>query len=376
MCGLVGVAGDLSHKEVSAFRDLVRFDTVRGAHSTGIASIGGDKTEAPAMMKATIPGWDFFDMLKDTHSVVNAAKHVIFGHNRHATKGVINKANAHPFFVEDTILGMHNGTLTEHESKKFIDDWSSYGTDSEAALTSLATRGEIETLSNIVGAWAFVWYNYDDNTLNFTRNDQRPLHIAVSKDSKIIFWSSEYYMLLSAMARNGINTSDYSITLLEPLKLCSFEMPDNLRGAFPKPKIYTYKEKKGWSVTRPPHQPPKRLPPPKAANSTTPHGSIGNDRKVVNITQYRQAEALQAILMPPAWIDGKEWSWKTANGDPILSETMAQDYVRNCHCAVCGSKIDAAERWRVFPGKTFVCETCAEDNTEVLDVLTQGGITA
>lgn len=378
MCGLVGVAGNLFAKHVNAYKDLLRFDTVRGAHSTGIAAIGSDKTVEPEIIKSTLNGWDFLDMVKGVGAVVNPQAQILFGHNRHATKGKINKANAHPFYVNDSLVGMHNGTLEEFQCKKFIKDWSDFGTDSEAALNSFSVNGEIETLRELTGAWAFVWYNYLDNTLNFTRNDKRPLWLGIHKSGSTIFWSSELWMMKSAIARNECGLDEYTFHNVESCTLVSYNVPEKNNEAFVKPKVYKYKEK----VVRP-FQP--TYPTPSAArpanmqalpNPETVRGIVAPGGDIIDISKYRQLEALVEILKPKAWKAGNEWVWRDEFGITIVDEGSLTTYVKGESCSTCGAHIDPAERWRVFPGKVFVCENCAEDADGVAEMLQEAGVQA
>ena len=39
MCGLVGVLGNITHKEEKAFHELLIVDVLRGKHSTGVAMV-------------------------------------------------------------------------------------------------------------------------------------------------------------------------------------------------------------------------------------------------------------------------------------------------------------------------------------------------
>jgi glutamine phosphoribosylpyrophosphate amidotransferase len=233
MCGLVGIAGNLFKSDVDVFNEMLIADTFRGIHSTGVAAVSVNKAYAPSILKSTVPGWEFVTENSRYKDVVDNTAHILIGHNRHATVGGITKSNAHPFYVNDSIVGAHNGTLT---NRLKIHDQSSFGTDSEAALNMMAVKSELETLQTIQGAWAFVWYNYTTNTLNFTRNSQRTLAIARSKNMTRLAWASEGDMLRWVLGRDKRNRNEWEdVHELEPNKIVSFEVPakavDPLREA-------------------------------------------------------------------------------------------------------------------------------------------------
>lgn len=374
MCGLVGIAGDLEYKDREVFKQLLIADTFRGVHSTGIAALPANKEFAPDILKATVPGWDFVDF-KAFDSITSVASHAWFGHNRHATRGEINKANAHPFFVEDDLIGMHNGTL-QHASRQFLTDMNEFGTDSEAALTSFVTRGTKKTLENIVGAWAFVWYDYRDNSLNFTRNDQRPLSIAVSKDSKKIWWASEAGMLKWVLGRKNIK--DFKVYNLEPLHVVSYTMPETVRGEFKKPRVFEYEEKKpffGGGVGQ------RAVARPQGNAVTGHHGTphqTASDQNFISLSEYKTLAGIKNVLFPEGWDSDKldDWVFFDGYGNALATPEEQERFASNKECSLCGSPIDpTGERWRAFPNDVFVCESCAE-SPDVDQTLFHSGVTA
>lgn len=374
MCGHVGIAGNLRLVDIEIFQQMLIADTFRGVHSTGVAAIDVDKQYQPEIVKYPVPAWDFLEF-KGAGSIINVHAQILMGHNRHATMGEVNKANAHPFLVQDSLVGAHNGTLHKHSSKKFITDWDDFGTDSEAALNSFATRGEVETLQNIGGAWAFVWYNYLDNTLNFTRNDQRPFAYAYDPDNpERIYWASEVEMLRWILHRNGqLGSGNKGVRLftLNPLRVVSFKVPGTYKENFDaEPKVYPYEELEvptygqwfqGYEKQKKPKQPSQ----PRAIA----------DNRIDTAIKFKGIEAIDQVLFPTGWKAGDDWLHVDDRGMAIIGEDARLSFVKNAECACCGAKIEADERWRVFPHKTFVCEQCAE-STETAEILYNGGVTA
>src|SRR5690606_8536689 len=108
MCGLVGVAGNITSVSDKIFRTLLILDTVRGEHSTGVAAVRRNTEEVYLAKQLGNPFELFNDKRYDT--AINSINKVIIGHNRFATRGAVNKANAHPF-ENDLVVGAHNGTL-------------------------------------------------------------------------------------------------------------------------------------------------------------------------------------------------------------------------------------------------------------------------
>ena len=228
MCGLVGVAGDLYKSHVDAFTDLLWCDTLRGSDSTGVASIF-NSGEVKYIKKLGTPV-ELFDSYGFKDVVAMNAKCII-GHNRSATVGGRSRSNAHPF-IFDSIVGAHNGTV-DHASKMRMEDGGQFGTDSEAIFNNIDKHGIDETIPKLDGAWCLVFYNDEDKTINFIRNDKRPLTYAFSKDRKQLFWASEAGMLMWILHRNNIDVEKH-VSLREDT-LHSFTLPKAYQAKFEDP---------------------------------------------------------------------------------------------------------------------------------------------
>jgi len=197
-CGIVGAAGVLNNKEKDAVRDLLIMDALRGKHSTGLIAVN-KAGEATYAKKAVTP-YDFLDMASVYKKFNAFDNRVLVGHNRYATKGAINNTNAHPFSHGD-ITGVHNGTIRKQHR---LVDHKDFEVDSENIIHSLNKVGEDETVKNLEGAYALVWWNNKEQRLKFLRNSERPLFFTASEDAKTIYWASEKYMLKAALHRNGL----------------------------------------------------------------------------------------------------------------------------------------------------------------------------
>jgi len=144
---------------------------------------------------------DFSDVLAGNHRL-------LMGHCRASTKGETIRKNAHPFMFEN-IIGTHNGTLSNRTHSEF-EGYKKLGTDSECIFAEIENSGIEETVKKFRGPWstnteqcedayALVWFNASENSLNMLRNRERPLYYAFDKDKKTLFYSSEACHLAAAM---------------------------------------------------------------------------------------------------------------------------------------------------------------------------------
>lgn len=210
MCGLVGIAGNISLKEEMFMKRLLVLDYFRGTDSTGLAAIR--ENGSTNLAKAAVNPLTFFDM-KTFETALNGYQSKVFlGHNRAATLGKVNDANAHPYQYGE-ITGAHNGTLDrtswqrlEHESGTVTN------TDSAAVFACINEIGIDATIplmekgrTSQTGAWALTYYNKVNDTMCFIRNSHRPLWYGFSKDRKRMYWASEWEFLDAAgkMAKRG-----------------------------------------------------------------------------------------------------------------------------------------------------------------------------
>jgi hypothetical protein len=123
---------------------------------------------------------------------------------------VINHYNTHPFEF-DHITGAHNGTL-DYQSQKRLEEaiGEKYPVDSQTMIAAIAKLGIEETISlceegatSSDGAWALVWYDAMDNSLNFLRNKHRPMWYAFNEELDRIFWGSEHEIINAAVKTSG-----------------------------------------------------------------------------------------------------------------------------------------------------------------------------
>lgn len=212
MCGLVGIAGDLHFADEFIMKRLLLADYFRGPDSTGLAAI---RTNGEAhVAKLSSNPIDLFGMTKFNSALNGNQSRAFIGHNRAATRGAVNSLNAHPFHFKH-IVGAHNGTL-DKESVKALEDklGMEYPVDSMALFASIAEFGIDKTIKMCYegktsqdGAWALVWFDQNEGTINFLRNKHRPLYFAyidAMKETELGFkrlvWASEWWMIREALA--------------------------------------------------------------------------------------------------------------------------------------------------------------------------------
>lgn len=196
MCGHVGIAGKLEFKDEATMKRLLIYDFFRGPDSTGFAAMRN--TKEVIVTKIASNPIDLFDMKKFATALSGHNSTVFLGHNRLATKGVVNNYNAHPYQF-DHITCAHNGTL-DQSSWKALEDalGEKYEVDSMAIAAAISKLGIEATVPLLQGAWALVWIDSNEGTLNFLRNDQRPFWYAYTEDFTKLFWASEWPMIDAA----------------------------------------------------------------------------------------------------------------------------------------------------------------------------------
>ena len=204
MCGIVGFANNSNAiNKQNDLKDWIKqaliMDTIRGRHSTGLASLSGncDKWE---YIKETMPGWNFVDW-KPAEEALSRAKSAsaVIGHNRLATMGKINTHTAHPFKYDD-IIGVHNGTLRYCD----LPSYHQFEVDSMALISAINEIGAKETFEKAKGAFAAVWIDLSDDTLNFIRNSERSLYFAWANKGETLLYASEAGLIEWLSDRNGV----------------------------------------------------------------------------------------------------------------------------------------------------------------------------
>lgn len=212
MCGIVGVVSayqnGFSSPEMEAFQRMLFLDTFRGWDSTGV--FGADKHSNVGILKeaSMAPVFMQNEAFKEWSRKVTQSGMFAVGHNRAATRGTIKDENAHPFWVENNIVLVQNGTyFGDHKHLKDTE------VDTEAIAHVIHEEDDIQkALGRINSAYALVWYNVKERSLNMVRNHHRPLHIAYTASGAMLF-ASESETLDYAIQKAGwkITTDPYML---------------------------------------------------------------------------------------------------------------------------------------------------------------------
>ena len=225
MCGLTAVL----NSESSIVTGLDKFITdaavvtqLRGMDSTGMYQIDG-KLELQYYKKA-VDGTTFVNMPKAAELLADAdMSYVTVVHNRKATTGKINNANAHPFIHEnsngdDEFALVHNGTIEDWDTKK-------YKTDTEALAARINEQGA-QGLDDLYGAWSIIWTDMESQVTHMATNGERPLHYAFLKDKSVVLICSEAGMLSWLVERNKLQLEDDAIYEAETHQTYAFPLHD------------------------------------------------------------------------------------------------------------------------------------------------------
>ena len=206
MCGIVGYASSQPlPSDRDFFKQALYVDALRGRDSTGVFAI--DTEDKATITKYAIEATDFISTtaFKKYMEGLKNTQRLMIGHNRAATKGTVVNKNAHPF-RHNHISMVHNGSLWFHDNLHRGDD---FDVDSEAICYMLSTKGTKDTLESLCGAFALVWHDAKENKLFMAANGERPLHLALSKDGKAVYWASELGMLKFLLERSSIVVDNY-----------------------------------------------------------------------------------------------------------------------------------------------------------------------
>lgn len=261
ICGQGGVSGSIDYKAEKAFQKLLVLNSLRGVDSTGAASVKRnlDRGEIDYVIAKEVGHCynllnvrhkdihDFSDVLASTHRV-------LIGHCRASTRGASTRVNAHPFGFQN-VVGTHNGTIG-NSSHRQLKGYLDYDTDSEAIFDTVDREGVAGLMPKLKGykdpkgnstcedAYALVWYDLRDDTINFLRNKERPLWFAFSEDHQQLYWSSEALHLWAAMSEVPKNLEKDYFWELPVDRHYSWKIPQ-VNKAFDKPRVTIREGRRG-----------------------------------------------------------------------------------------------------------------------------------
>lgn len=314
MCGISGVAStSMMEFEMEWARRLTIMNFLRGEDSTGMMDYcpTAKKDEKVLYWQTLDHPVEFaIDVMKD--KIANRWKlhqpKIIATHCRAATQGKIIKANSHPF-LHGNILGMHNGTIT-----KDFENRKKFGTDSEAIvynINKMGIKGALKELNDKDPAYALVWFDLKDWTLNFIRNMKRPLYYCFTSAKGTLAWSSEKEHLEFVIKGTGGTTIQRDIRMF----LCHthYKVPMFPKNSFEMEDAFLKEAEEGTRTTIVPFHGTTTILPEKS--STSSGGSA-----VSTTGQYSETHK--------SFIEGKLDVFKSpfvAGRIPAVREFMNQD---------------------------------------------------
>lgn len=202
MCGLCGaISTYLDPSEIAIVKELMVVSSLRGRYGSGVVAVPMKSSQSIRMAwtpeSASAFAYDehFNKQLKQKCCVVAV-------HARLPTSGGMDVEDNHPIRSKDGtghIIGMHNGTMKTVNGVEVKDKEH----DSKLLFDAIEDVGPEVALRNSEGAYALVWVDTRDRTLNFLRNTDRPLFFAYNEDfNGTLFWASEAGALNYVLRRN------------------------------------------------------------------------------------------------------------------------------------------------------------------------------
>lgn len=197
MCGIVGLFSTttVSNAEIDLFKGLLAVDIIRGAHATGVIKVNTFQNKVTTHKRAD----DAYTFLasEETREFFDKDRgNLLIGHNRYATMGdKADHENAHPF-QQDHITMVHNGGVSSWGLDLLEGSKDpAVKVDSHMVAMTIAKHGIKKAVTeHLDGAFALVWWDEKERSLNFIRNDERPMFIAVLTSGTMV-WASEKGML-------------------------------------------------------------------------------------------------------------------------------------------------------------------------------------
>lgn len=218
----MGKIGD-SVDDLKVFKNLLYYNMTRGEDSTGVGLVPRNSQNDIRLLKCLGPAVDLCNNIKFESAIKSGWHCAWLGHNRAATVGTISQKNIHPFLF-DNILGMHNGTIEQHCRYK-MKDHTQFGTDSEALIYNIDLVGVEKIIPQLEGSWTLAWYSRKDHTINFLRNEKRPLAYVFGEGRKIMYFNSELDTLAGALRRNMVKWDADKFSILPENMWYSWKIP-------------------------------------------------------------------------------------------------------------------------------------------------------
>lgn len=193
MCGIAGVySTSFNSSDLAMFEQLLFLNVYRGEDSTGVIKINQTgprkKKKTTYHRQRSLSASPIYLRSKESDFIEDKSAIGLVGHCRAATVGDVKLSNAHPFRFNN-VVGVHYGTIRQ----KFKGA-SDFDTDSEALYKLINDEGIESALNEVAdfdSAYALVWVDKSEDTLNFIRNAKRPLWFTRLFGGTTLVWSSD-----------------------------------------------------------------------------------------------------------------------------------------------------------------------------------------
>jgi hypothetical protein len=191
--------------------------TLRGRDGTGMFAVPKQAGKADDALEDQTAGWAKGTAIGPSFIKDKVAQPIlesmsgymaVIGHNRSATLGSVSVENTHPF-VDGPITLVHNGTLAGHSELPGDGSEREFDVDSHAIAHALANDTVDNVISQLDGAFALVWHDSRDASVNIIRNYRRPLHFGVTYGNDTVYIASEVDMLRWLASRLNISIKTY-----------------------------------------------------------------------------------------------------------------------------------------------------------------------
>ena len=368
MCGLWGgYSTSLVDAEIDNVKELAIVSQLRGFDSTGAVTIAhGQRNKLRTLSHRVVGHSSDFLTNKDAQQLfIKPNPFLIAGHSRAATIGAVNERNAHPI-AHRHIIGTHNGTINAF--RPATKEEEQVTSDSRVLFQKIAEEGSAKAfLDARQGAWAVVWVNLQERTLNFARNNQRPLYYVWSKAGSL-YWASERrileFMIEGSWAQwNKVEMFDtevhYKITFgTTNMRRELIDLPfQTVPSIFPKPDTTTPKVTVHTSL---------EIPPWHEVQTALDEKWCKSCQKEVEYCYCAPEKTTTRTAIGEQLSKHRYKGFMGVEISPILAHHRLKDGCTNCRRI---SKLKDKVYW--YSTTHHLCEDCGEDRV-VLDMMPPG----
>lgn len=182
--------------EGTLYKTLLVATSLRGTDATGTTVVEhSDNTTITRKLPVNALQYMTLGEYKLVDSMIDSVDIGVIGHCRAGTVGSASYRASHPFDF-DSVVGVHNGTLSNHSTLGVKNAIS----DSEVIFYTLnKSKNYVEDIAKFRGSYALVWFDKTVGLYYFCRNTERPLWYYKTKNSLV--FASELEILQFGLCR-------------------------------------------------------------------------------------------------------------------------------------------------------------------------------